>query len=669
MVVVLALIALLVGDVAASCREVPNDDMLEYLCKDGEPGDLATVPEGTEKLRINRMPLRRITADTFAKFGDDLWVLSCSHCEISEIEADAFRRLVSLQQLSLDNNYLTAVRASWFEGLDYLTYLDVNYNHIREIEDGVYRNLPALVDLRISGNRLRCLNLDGMSRLRQLKRMFLSENPEFACPHAVSEFLENQRVTFDRDPEWRKLEHDAVEVHVPPAHAREEDEASVPAYQERPVVPPMTGDRSFHSAEHYGRHRRPTTTSTTTTMRPIMLQSHIPRVEPIPPPRTSYEVPPDRPLSSRPMIFYPHPETPRTPPQESRPPLEDARMTVGVDELPLTEEVSLYPSLSHTTYERPRASSGMSGPTSENMRFLAGADGFSSAEHTHVPTYEMTSQPSTQYATPEGSPVPLVESTTESTTRPDRPTELILTNPPYEPAHPYATSERSRLPSSENEMTTWFDGQSRIAEEIVTYPLYTATPDGLEETSHGSIEMTRSWSTGDPGAFATSRTWSTDDNSWPTDAPMGRQETPVSRKPTGDGYTSDDETSVDDRWSSSSTGDETATDLPAEAERLGTTTPISVDREDYMHAVRPLHPQPELMHSVSADDSYHAPYYESPVTVHTPLLKHREEHDEGMTTETSTDSPKDSAPRARPASVLVMSIVVVILGHVIVARF
>ena len=87
--VLFALLTAFVSDVAASCRKVENEDMVEYVCEDGHPIDLTTVPETIEKLRIFRMPLYRITADTFSKFGGNLWVLSCSHCEIMDIDADA----------------------------------------------------------------------------------------------------------------------------------------------------------------------------------------------------------------------------------------------------------------------------------------------------------------------------------------------------------------------------------------------------------------------------------------------------------------------------------------------------------------------------------------------------------------------------------------------------
>ena len=199
-----------VGGVQGECRHVQNDDMIEYSCVGGQLSDLDSLPESTGKLRITSMPMSRITANTFARFGSELWVLGCSHCGVVDIEPGAFQRLSNLQQLSLDNNRLTTVRESWFRGLYYLTYLDLNYNNVEYIEDGVYKNLPSLVDLRLSGNRLECLDLEAMSHLKDLKRMFLTENAEFKCPNAVSTFLENHGVSFEKDAEWNKLPYDLV---------------------------------------------------------------------------------------------------------------------------------------------------------------------------------------------------------------------------------------------------------------------------------------------------------------------------------------------------------------------------------------------------------------------------------------------------------------------------
>lgn len=229
-----------IGGVQGVCRHVENDDMIEYACMGGQLSDLNALPSSTGKIRISNMPIPRLTVDTFSRFGSDLWVLGCSYCQIMDIEPGAFRRLNNLQQLSLDNNHLSTVKESWLKGLDYLTFLDLNYNNIQSIEDGVFESLPSLVDLRLSGNRLECLNLASMSRLKDLRRMFITENSEFKCPNAVSAFLDSRGVSFEKDPEWRRLPADLVPVEMPMDYDTDDEETiteelttPLPAYRER----------------------------------------------------------------------------------------------------------------------------------------------------------------------------------------------------------------------------------------------------------------------------------------------------------------------------------------------------------------------------------------------------------------------------------------------------
>ncbi|KAG5326048.1 CHAD protein, partial [Acromyrmex heyeri] len=601
--VLFALLTVFVGDVAASCRKVENEDMLEYVCESGHPVDLTTVPETTEKLRIFRMPLHRITADTFSRFGGNLWVLSCSHCEITDIDADAFRRLVNLQQLSLDNNRLTTVRSSWFEGLDSLTYLDLNYNNIRDIEDGVYTNLPSLVDLRISGNRLQCLNLDEMAYLKELKRIFLSENSDFACPHAVSKFLENQGVAFEQDPEWRRLTSDIINVHVPPIYVEESEEIDsaeiVPAHRERlhpsRRPPPeeseesyRTRDKSFypnHSETYRSRHRRPPTTTVRTTTPKQQEELSLPRVESRFPDTTRRPSHISSESSSHQVMFYP----PRVPPVILS---EDIRI-VGTDRPPQTEGMLTYPA--------------------------------------YIPPHETM-------------PYPL-----------------------------YPTSERSQVfvMGSSEDKAIEESGRSSQAGNIITYPLYVTTSNGLESMPHGSIQMT---------SGVSDVVWSTDDSvEHPVYPVIERHE--QSRRPTEGSdrvtstktpYYGHDPREMIVEEPSSETDDDffISTARPIEYDRSRT---IPSTTESDMHYVRPS--PPELINSPSTDKMYQATYYEPTVTIHPPRQNYQNSNGDptGVRPIDTTQEPlpkcENSAPKIQSAAALVTFVVVTVLGHAVVGRF
>lgn len=636
--VLFALLISLVGDAAASCRKMVNEEMLEYVCEGGHSADLTTVPETTEKLRIIRMPLRKITVDTFSRFGGNLWVLSCSHCEITDIDADAFRRLINLQQLNLDSNRLTTVRASWFEGLNYLTYLDLNYNDIRDIEDGVYKNLPSLVDLRISGNQLRCLNLDEMSHLRELKRMFLSENSDFACPHAVSKFLENQGIAFEQDPEWRRLASDTIDVHIPPSHV-EEDREAVPAHHEKlhpdrkpppeeSEGPHATRDRTFypnHAERHRSRHKRPPTT----TVRPKQQEESLPRVEPIFPDTRTSHIPSE---SSNQVMPYPPELTP-----------------------PPSPSVDI------------------------NMSRYEGADGSSRTEHTLIypphPTHEMT--PYWPYTTSERSRAPPVTSVPLSedirVAETDRPpqTERMLTYPPYIPTQTYPsypTSERPRVIESSRDETIR-ESQRPSQGNTVTYPLYVTTSDGLERAPHESIRGTR------PSSDVSEMImWATDDSiEHPADPSWVQERHEQSRRPAGENdratwstktpyYEQDPREMIVEESPT-----EIDTDRPVEYDRSRITTASTI------HYVRPS--PPELMHSSSTNEFYQAPYYEPTVTVHPPLQNYQEGHETGVhpidptTDKPLPECPENSASKTQSAAAVVTFIVITVLGRAVVERF
>ncbi|KAI4497207.1 hypothetical protein M0802_007691 [Mischocyttarus mexicanus] len=233
-----------ISGAAGTCVHVENDDMLEYSCVGGHPGDLLSIPTETEKIRINRMRIPFITADMFSRFSN-LWVLACSKCDIVDIEPNAFQSLVNLQQLSLDDNHLRTVKGSWFKGLEYLTYLDLNYNAITTIEDEVYENLPNLIDFRLSGNRFECMNSQAMENLFNLKRIFLSENPEFKCPNAISKFLDARGISFDKDSQWKEFDEVSVDsMFVDHLTETSTDWSSMPDHRKRLHFPTTEDTRS-----------------------------------------------------------------------------------------------------------------------------------------------------------------------------------------------------------------------------------------------------------------------------------------------------------------------------------------------------------------------------------------------------------------------------------------
>lgn len=362
-----------IGGAAGTCVHVENDDMLEYSCDGGDPRDLDTIPSVAEKIRISNMRIPIIKSDMFSRFGPTLWVLSCSHCGIEDIEPDAFRELKNLQQLSLDNNRLKIVKGAWFKSFEDLTYLDLNYNEITKIEDEVFEKLASLVDFRISGNRFECLNTIVMEHLQHLKRMFLSENPELKCPNAISEFLEYRDITFDRDPEWKDI--DEVSVTEVPISTTSEDERraywlTTPPYREMSHLPPVVAStQDTRSSYHVSPERTPTPEVTRyplyapvsgTTVNYRDLISHFPSIVDSSPVTTTGEtnVPQYR-LPSNVNPYHPYLTTPqpsRYPSTQPWPPVSEVDDTTDYSKyyepFGYSEEVSGTPSLAPSLIDR-----------------------------------------------------------------------------------------------------------------------------------------------------------------------------------------------------------------------------------------------------------------------------------------------------------------------------
>ncbi|XP_014226159.1 peroxidasin homolog [Trichogramma pretiosum] len=209
------LVSVLAQRAEAACQEVENRDLIEWRCEGGAIDDLLQVPNNVEKLRVSQMNVGRLDGSLLSRFSNNLLVLSCSHCGIGEIDDRTFRDLGNLQQLSLDNNKLREVRAAWFQGLVYLTFLDLNYNEIERLDGNVLAELPGLVDLRLSGNKLQCLDLQAMSSLRSLQRVYVNENPDFGCPNALRDFLREREIDFEPDPSWEHQPIDRIFVARP----------------------------------------------------------------------------------------------------------------------------------------------------------------------------------------------------------------------------------------------------------------------------------------------------------------------------------------------------------------------------------------------------------------------------------------------------------------------
>lgn len=102
--------------------------------------------------------------------------LDLSRNELTEIEANTFELLRTLELLNLSGNALINLTTDSFSGLSALKCLDLSRNKLNKVEDQVLQPLTALQYLNLSSNRLESLNEVSFSSLIMLQQLDVSWN-------------------------------------------------------------------------------------------------------------------------------------------------------------------------------------------------------------------------------------------------------------------------------------------------------------------------------------------------------------------------------------------------------------------------------------------------------------------------------------------------------------
>ena len=117
--------------------------------------------------RYGRYELSHLSQCKFIDLGEN---------SISVIQAGAFRDLLKLEHLSLDNNKLQDVRADMWEGLSSLRTLGLSDNHLTVVPCGCFQHLPNLNDeMWFARNPIPTLKSGIFSELGKLPRLILRE--------------------------------------------------------------------------------------------------------------------------------------------------------------------------------------------------------------------------------------------------------------------------------------------------------------------------------------------------------------------------------------------------------------------------------------------------------------------------------------------------------------
>ncbi|XP_059088461.1 peroxidasin-like isoform X1 [Tigriopus californicus] len=120
---------------------------------------------------------------------------------IKRIPQGAFKDLVQLDTLLLNNNHIHKLRKGAFDGLENLKYLYLYKNKITYIDEKVFQNLPKLEHLYLHYNYVKHLEPNQFFGLGLLQRLFLHSNKLHHLPSNIFQGLDSlKRLRVDNNP-------------------------------------------------------------------------------------------------------------------------------------------------------------------------------------------------------------------------------------------------------------------------------------------------------------------------------------------------------------------------------------------------------------------------------------------------------------------------------------
>ena len=177
----------------------PGDVSLSYI--DLSECSLMAVPRGVPDtvtyVQLRRNNITRLNGDSF--FGASrIKILVLDENQISEVTDRAFRHLINLKQLwlnnnrldrvpgglpssvqrlMLDSNYIDKLSSNSFPNLSQLNTLTLMGNAVTDIEIGAFHSLFALTHLDLSANKIASLVSGLFETTAQMTTLLLSRNP------------------------------------------------------------------------------------------------------------------------------------------------------------------------------------------------------------------------------------------------------------------------------------------------------------------------------------------------------------------------------------------------------------------------------------------------------------------------------------------------------------
>lgn len=147
----LILVTVVVGNInCESCDDKKSRKLNDF---DGTRRNLISTT--TTSCNINFFDIdsvSELTLNSIVREAKELRMLNLSSNRISTIQNDTFNQFPALERLKLGDNFLTAVRSHYFNGLKELSVVDLSSNLIDVVDENSFASLESLLWLSLADN-------------------------------------------------------------------------------------------------------------------------------------------------------------------------------------------------------------------------------------------------------------------------------------------------------------------------------------------------------------------------------------------------------------------------------------------------------------------------------------------------------------------------------------
>ncbi|KAJ9583932.1 hypothetical protein L9F63_021706 [Diploptera punctata] len=139
-----------------------------------------TLDKDISILKANNNSFTHLNRFTFSKFGNSIFPhliqLSFQNNCITNVDPSTFEGVRNIKELNLNKNLISQLNPSVFRNLHKLEKLHLDRNRFRVLEKGVFRELTSLSILDLSENMIDTIKYGAFKGLGSLKKLYLRAN-------------------------------------------------------------------------------------------------------------------------------------------------------------------------------------------------------------------------------------------------------------------------------------------------------------------------------------------------------------------------------------------------------------------------------------------------------------------------------------------------------------